>query len=319
MRNLLIYFFISFCFITKCFAFDNEVKVLYTIDRNYSIFTLISIDSILRNNTSHSKYWFYIAKQNLSLKQENFMRKFIEKRGANVSFIDINNDLINSDKIIYNSPNCNYITSVAMARIFAADLLPKNINKIIYLDADTYVLSDLKDLYNYDIDNNFVGLVLNKPEVLYPKTFYDFKNGYFNSGVMLINLEKWRSEKVSKGIIKYYQDNIRKFTFDSNTKNCFYLVDQDLINLYFDGKIKKIPSLWNQQITQIYNIGVIHYIGSDKPWKFNSKNNKTRSYLNNWGKITELKLYRHYYLIKYYFDFYSNKINHLTAKIKSLL
>lgn len=312
-KHLVTIFFTVFIFLTSLKGYCVEkTNILYTIDNNYSIFTLISINSIIKNNTSDSKYIFHIIESDLTEKNQKLIKNFIEKRNQEVRFYNIDSRIINNTQV-YNTPSLSYITSIALARLFASDILPKDIDKILYLDADTLVISDISPLYNIELENNFAGLVHD----LMPSNYYSiyhFKNGYYNSGVILIDLKKWRDNNLSKVFEEYYTKNIDKFTYKSPKEEYFFLVDQDLINIVLDGKILPIHAQWNQQFNNNYKTGIIHYIGGDnKPWKINRSNKLKKIYLKEWGQIPELKHYKILYFYKSLIEIYVNNIN---SKIK---
>ena len=94
------------------------------------------------------------------------------------------------------------------------------------------ITTDLAELYNIDLENNIAGLVLNTGEIPYSKKLYDFKNGYYNSGVILLDLKKCREEKSSYAFENYFTQNFQKFTINpKKKKEYFYLIDQDLISI----------------------------------------------------------------------------------------
>lgn len=304
MKKIVLYILLilSLSFSTLSSMAQERINVLYTIDNNYCVFSLLSINSILEHNESKSEYYFYIVEQGLTDSNKQRMKDFIEKRNQKVFFINIDSEKLFSANI-YNHPVINYITSIALARLFASEILPEEIDKLIYLDSDTLILSDLKDLYDIELDKYYAGLVVNQEQNLYPKTLYDFKNGYYNSGVMLINLKKWRQENLSKIFKNFYIDNVNLFTYKKDKTNVFRLVDQDLVNIVLDGKIKPLDLKWNQQFfLKNDKEGIVHYIGKRKPWKMlytERKYNKIKDvYMENWNKTPELKKYKFHYFLK---------------------
>ena len=78
MKKILILFFIIISITTKAWC-SEKIDILYTIDENYAIPCLLSINSILLNNTSNNDYTFYIIVNDLSTKKQNFMKKFRHK------------------------------------------------------------------------------------------------------------------------------------------------------------------------------------------------------------------------------------------------
>ena len=100
----------------------------------------------------------------------------------------------------------SYITIEAYLRLFLCDYLPEDIDKVLYLDGDMIVCQSISELWEWDLGEAAVGVV---PDF---KVFdvhhinnlgYDVRYGYFNSGVLLINLKLWREGCVKDSFLSY--------------------------------------------------------------------------------------------------------------------
>ena len=81
-----ILFLIIFLFPLKSYA---NINVVFTIDNNYPIYTMLLINSILKNNISNSKYTFWVIEPDITPKNKAKMKKFVEDFGQEINFIDI--------------------------------------------------------------------------------------------------------------------------------------------------------------------------------------------------------------------------------------
>ena len=138
-------------------------------------------------------------------------------------------------------------TPAAYYRLLAPAVLP-HLDKVLYLDCDIIIKDDISDLYDTDIGDYL--LAASKDTFVIGRAFsaiYKFREyladlgisgtlGYFNSGVMLMNLAKMREEGLCLQMIKYAQ-----------THNCL-LVDQDVLNYYCQGRVRYIDKSWNNQL-----------------------------------------------------------------------
>ena len=83
---------------------------------------------------------------------------------------------------------------------------------------------------------------------------------YFNSGVLVLDLEEWRTEQHGKRVMDFIR---------ANGAHCPWL-DQDALNAVFRGRWKPLGSRWNQypaEVVETESSGIIHYVGADgKPW-----------------------------------------------------
>ncbi len=238
----------------------NDIHVAFATDANFVQPLCCAIASILKNANSNDYLHFHILTDGLSEKaMENI--KTVQKLGnGDVEFININSELF---KGVVIPPNTQW-TIATCFRLILAEVLPK-LERVIYLDCDISVLTSLWDLYNTDLGENFCAAV---EDILTKKIAKRLGlDRYYNSGVLLINLEKWRSDKIADKLLEYAVNNTDKIVY----------LDQDVLNVVLQGKIKTIDDKWNCQFAGPNNIlsnrfnciekkGIIHFIGRCKPW-----------------------------------------------------
>lgn len=171
-------------------------------------------------------------------------------------------------------------------RFILADLLP-NQDRIIYLDIDTLVLGDLTELWKTDLEGSFIGVA--RDAILYEdmdinQKFVFEKEVYFNSGVLLVDLNLFRKYEVGNKLVKFAIDT---------TKYCKY-GDQDVLNYYFMGALKVLDFMWNCGKSLIdeneSKIKIIHFYGPEKPWH----NNGTYSFYVRENIINMEHIYKLY-------------------------
>ena len=289
--SVLTYFLISSVSFAK-----EPINIAYTIDNNYVIPTIISIDSIITTSKSDTKYNFYIVESGLTNHSKNLMRNHITKNNHNVEFIPVDTDKITKGVSLY-----KYLTPIAIARVVIPEILP-NVDRIIYLDGDTLITGDLSKLYNSDLGSKTTGMVKDIDEdlCLNKFDFVEFKNGYYNSGMILMDAKKWREQNLSQNIVNTLHKNLEKYQ-----KTQF--ADQIIISEVLASGIKPLHKRWNNQcysticITDfdMKNGGIYHYI-LDKPWNKLVDLEQTPlnlTYINYW-KNSEFKNYIYYYLWK---------------------
>jgi lipopolysaccharide biosynthesis glycosyltransferase len=135
------------------------------------------------------------------------------------------------------------------------------IRKAIYIDTDTLVVSDLSELYNIDLGDNTVGGCLDIGSDRHVARMLLKQSFAINGGVLLMDIAKmnkidWESE--AKRL---------------NKEGKIEWVDQDVINILLDGKIKLIDLKWNVQTGHFlhrYDVkpAIVHFTmwASKKPW-----------------------------------------------------
>ena len=175
---------------------------------------------------------------------------------------------------------------------FVAPYILSGYDKAIYMDGDTIVMSDIGELFEIELEDNYLGAVKDAAAAgIYTdgrnKTVVDsFDNilklkhpeNYFQAGVLLVNLKKFREE----------------FSLEQLMKICeggpWYFVDQDVLNFLCQSKVRFIDMAWNVESYASLEIPlkfapdevkfayenarkdpkVIHFAGATKPWNIPS-------------------------------------------------
>lgn len=104
------------------------------------------------------------------------------------------------------------ITQATYYRLMLSEILPETIHKVLYLDGDIIARHSLLPLWNMDLKGYAVGAVPDLLEIEYSKEFssrlnYPPQYGYFNSGVLLVNLDYWREHRVVRDFVRYLQEH----------------------------------------------------------------------------------------------------------------
>ena len=118
---------------------------------------------------------------------------------------------------------------VGMHKIFLPDTL-KELDKVIYMDGDTLVLKDLRELFDIDVSTVYAAVAKDGIFYRFPKEMaeigLDKRGFYFNSGVMLYNLKLQRQDNVVAKLVEYVKTHEDFFG------------DQDVLNVVFGSKLK---------------------------------------------------------------------------------
>lgn len=131
-----------------------------------------------------------------------------------------------------------HISIASYARLKAAEYLP-DIEKAIYLDVDILITDSIKDLWNIDLKNNLLAACIDSHIESNPK--HKNKIGlksqsyYFNAGVLLVNLKKWREVELFKRAEKWLSDY----------RDAIQYQDQDILNGICEGSVDFIDTRFN--------------------------------------------------------------------------
>lgn len=215
-----------------------NLNVIYSTDENYVPYAGVSIVSLLENNKDIDKIDIYIIENRVSNSSKNKLEKCVEKyTNARIHFLDF--------KLVEDRLNLNMAWNISIssyARLFLTSLLSDKIDKILYLDCDVIVNASLRNFWYIDIEKYyFAGIQDTVNENTKLAVDIDKYDTYYNAGVLLINLKKWRNDNVEQKFIDFI-----------NKKNGSVIHhDQGVINSVLGNQALKVPLK--------YNVMTIHY------------------------------------------------------------
>ena len=167
-------------------------------------------------------------------------------------------------------------------RLLVGSSLPKHVDKVVYLDADVLVRKDILELWEQNMHGNIVLAVQDCYVQQFPTSFLPASERkgavrpYFNSGVMVIDLEAWRASEIERHCLEAVR------LFPHATK----WLDQHLLNLSLAGRWGMLAPVWNKQsfinllpdwrcspyeeaefLEARHNPSIIHFCSRTKPWR----------------------------------------------------
>nr|WP_315217737.1 glycosyltransferase family 8 protein [uncultured Flavobacterium sp.] len=244
----------------------------------------IMLVSVLRNNRNVS---VYVLSEGLREENISKIRTEVETNGGNFNFLLVDKKIIEK----FPMPDLEELKHISVAtyyRLLIDTLLPDDLDKVLYLDCDIIVRKSLEGLWNLNLEEYAlaaVGQPQSDGDCL--RLGYDLSYGYFNAGVLLINLKFWRKNNIAKSIIQLLSDNDSRIKYH----------DQDALNLILHNKRFPLSPQWNmlyQYFTynlyekvfseqekknieqyssllkkEINDPTIIHYSSKPKPWELN--------------------------------------------------
>lgn len=249
--------------------------IALNIDDKYLEHASATLASVFHNNIE-LHFAIHVITAGLSKDTIKSLNEFIVNRHHNEFYIY---KLSNNNAELFSGYANSHISQAANYRLFIANILPENIDRVLYLDCDLIVKSNIKPLFDLNLKSMAVAAVEDMwsgKNNNYIRLDYPRKYGYFNSGVMMISLKYWREHELSKLFVEF---------FKSHPKLIF--IDQDILNGVLHAKWLKLPLAWNVQdgflrcncrVRQNIMADVdeackhpliIHFTGSRKPWNYN--------------------------------------------------
>jgi len=238
----------------------NNIHIALASDNNYAQHLGVTLISILENKTSDNNIFFHILENGLSQENKEKIISISHKYKSELKFYNIDNGKIK------NFPESGHLSKATYLRLFIPDILPLEIEKILYLDCDLVVLKDLEPLYETDLNRKALGAVKDvKSNEIIRIFFYKNLQSYFNAGVMLLDIKIWRDSNLVQ----------RAAEFINEYKDKLSTADQDVLNCLFENDWLELPSIFNMDMKH-KNINslpspetvILHYSDKIKPWSY---------------------------------------------------
>lgn len=250
---------------------SKTIRILCATDNNYAPYCGVMLTSFLENHKAFHTEVYIIVKSRL--KGERKMGLLEKRYDVSINFIVFpHKDLASSFPV--GSPRW---TEETYYRLFAAELLPQEVRTILYLDCDIIVDRDVSELFFIDMDDISALVVTDAPSHVIvshaSRLGYPEEKGYFNAGMMLMNLEYWRKNNISAQCIDFISKNYSKLAFcDQDVLNVILLDSKKMIpviyNFQEDLVVKKNYELYDDELKNLIctqKPKIIHYTGF-KPW-----------------------------------------------------
>ena len=195
------------------------MNVMYAADDHYAELMGVSMLSLLEQNKQVEEICFYIVVDHVSPENIAKIQSLVQQYGRKVEFFE----KPNIKKLLGVELKTLRWSDSAYSRLFLKELFgdPPFIKKLLYLDCDTLILSSLQELWETDVENFLGAACLECMSNMHKKILGRKKeDNYFNSGVLLLNVDRWVKEDVQTSVIEFIRKHNGKTEY----------VDQGVIN-----------------------------------------------------------------------------------------
>jgi len=209
------------------------IPVLFCIDEKFWQHAAVSIASLLENNPQSTFRIFVVSAAEMNMAEVAKLRTMIEAAGSTLE------PIVYSQATAYQHlPTHKHLTFAVYLRLFITEYIERSIDKILYLDSDIIVCSDITELWSLPLGDAYIAAAREPYDRAQREPLgFSSTDLYINAGVMLVNLKQWRTDEVLPRLLDFAEKN----------QKIIPSLDQDTINGVFRGRIREIGYQWNWQ------------------------------------------------------------------------
>lgn len=249
------------------------MNLLFTLDENYTEPLITMLGSIFATNRG-TAFDVYIL--HASLTEETLARiaRLCARHASRMVPVRV------EEGRFAGAPVVGHYTTAMYYRLLAYALLPDTLDKVLYLDPDILIINRLDALYQTDVSGYLYAAASHSDPVGVTDAVNRVRldqyesDGYYNTGVLLMNLERQRA----------YMREDEMMAFVEKYRKELILPDQDVLNAMYGDKVLKLDdNLYNYDARWyeahrvisggimdldwvMQNTVVLHFCGKNKPW-----------------------------------------------------
>lgn len=250
----------------------DTISLLTTLDQNYLPQLQVMLTSLSVNNPGES-FSLYLIHSGIPEEALSGVRQQCEAYGYLFSPIEVD------DSLFRNAPVTRQYPKEMYYRLLAPVLLPGDLKRILYLDPDILIINPLRPLWETKLKGNIFAAAAHTGKTELANSVNKLRLGteedYYNSGVLLMDLEAGRQEIEPQLLFDFVEQHRKELL----------LPDQDILNALYSERILPLDDvLWNYDARNFSNYllrsggicdlhwvmehtAILHFCGKEKPWK----------------------------------------------------
>ncbi len=249
---------------------QTTINIVTACDNAYVQHTAIFLKSLFKSNPNIKCRVFVMVPNNFVHRAS--LKRNLGRFGENIEFLSADLSKASSLKVSHQ------VTVATYFRLLLDKLVPEDIQRIIYMDSDILVAGALQELWATDLENYAVAAAIDaiadmefsvREKIGLARTSH-----YFNAGVLLIDLRRWKNEKLGERALAFAVECPKRLTW----------WDQCALNHVLSGRFKVLAKEWNFQtdhlhcseggkpsveaLRELAAAKIVHFTGPLKPWYY---------------------------------------------------
>lgn len=180
---------------------SDVTHIVYASDDKFAEILGVSLVSLYENSKDMADIVVYVLDSGIEKKNKDGLLSVSKSYGRqDITFIPAKNisENLSMNVAVDRGSLSQY------ARLFVSSDLPLDLNRVLYLDCDIIIHQSVQELWNLDLEGMTIGALLDAFSKFYRQNIDLEENDImFNSGVMLIDLEKWRKQNIEEKLMNF--------------------------------------------------------------------------------------------------------------------
>lgn len=217
------------------------MNIMYLCDNNYAMVLGISILSLLESNKVAGTINIFLVNDNISDENINKISKLVDQYNRKLYIIEKPNfKTLLGCKVEMQCWVENVFSKVFLGEVFKNY---KEVHRIIFIDSDTLVVGSLEDLWKLDLESYIGAGVCEAMGNIHKRVIgLSKKDNYYNAGMLLIDLDKWKNKDIDLKASEYVHRYRRKLEY----------TDESVLNGILSRDLKRISPQYNLTSLSIY-------------------------------------------------------------------
>jgi lipopolysaccharide biosynthesis glycosyltransferase len=262
-----------------------KIAIACCVNEQYALPLAVTLTSLTERLRPECEATVYLIHQHLGRETLDAVGAIVETREVRLSGACL--DALPRDRTF---------PPEAAAPLLLPEVLPPDLDKVLFLDADLLVLDDVSPLWTIPLEGRALGAVVDPaiPHCRSPRGVKGWRerqipssSPYFNAGVLLVDLEAWRRRHVAERSIEYIREVGHRVDY----------LHQEALNATVWDDWLPIDARWNVAATAgrwfdptpddaVTSPAMVHFAGRMKPWRMRSGSRFAAAYADVLSRVT---------------------------------
>jgi len=283
---------------------SNIITIIVVTDNHYVILLAALLKSIEKNHKSAEKIHLYIVEDKVNNKNKIKLRASVCPIMITIHWVKMTSVIPAGVRLPID------LTSYPLniyVRLFSPNIVPSGTEKALFLDVDLIFMEDISKIWNTQLGNNVLGAVQDSRILSfdnswggilnYQKLGFDPNTKYFNTGLLLININMWKKQQLTQRTLNCVNQNIKYANYP----------EQYGLNVVLANQWIELDARWNYFATgDLEGPFVIHFISRKPIYKSYNNNLHYKEIFYNYLKLTLYKSTKPVYELNRYIKKFNN-------------